>query len=67
MGRTSNVSPLHMVEDISGSIAERFTKTSTEKGMPIQFPTAGVTVYVAVAGAFVVLVKFWVITDNGVA
>ena len=60
-GDTVKVPPLQIVAVILLIAGVGLTVTVTENGLPEQVPDRGVTVYVSVAGALVVLVSTWLI------
>ena len=61
LGTVMKVPPLQMVVLMSGNAAFGVTVITTLKGLPWQPPVLGVTLYEAVATAFVLLIKFWLI------
>jgi hypothetical protein len=58
-GVTVNTEPLQAVAVLFAIVAAGLTVTVTVKVGPVHEPEVGVTVYVAVAEAFVVFVRAW--------
>jgi hypothetical protein len=66
-GVTVKAVPLQTTFVIKVTAGFGFTVTVTVKVLPEQLPDSGVTVYVAVAGALVMLVSVWLILTCGAA